>query len=440
MTKAGASTEDLLFLGIDVGTSGVRLQLINDLGDDVYQTSVPLSPIKQSNPQQIERPVSDWRQALSSAWDNMASQFDCQAIKSIAIDGTSGTVFLADPYGEPISPALMYNDARAIEQAARIQAIAPKSSPARAVTSGLSKILWLQQHFWQEDAQVVHQADDLVQLFSGMQANSDANNCLKSGFDPEQNQWSVWLSQLELRVKLPKVKCPGRFIATVSDNAAQRFSLSAGTLVIAGTTDSHAATLATGANNIGDAITSLGSTLVTKVISAKPVFNSDYGVYSQPFADNWLVGGASNSGGAVLREYFSDEQMRNLSESINPNVATGLDYYPLLSAGERFPVNDANLQPKLSPRPKDDTLFFHGLLEGIANIEKQAYDRLHQLGAPYPRTLRTVGGGRINQVWSKIRETILQIEITTCEHTEAAYGSALLAKQGYNTHKQSLVG
>jgi len=188
--------------------------------------------------------------------------------------------------------------------------------------------------------------------------------------------------------------------------------------------------MATGVQTLGDAVTSLGSTLVLKVISDKPIFAAEYGVYSQPFGRYWLVGGASNSGGAVLKQFFSEQQMRELTPQINPQQATGLNYYPLPRTGERFPLHDPDLPPCMQPRPDDDARFFQGLLEGIAQIEYQGYRRLEQLGAPYPRAVRSVGGGAHNDPWMRIRSHYLQVPVTLALHTDAAYGAALLAKQG----------
>lgn len=76
--------------------------------------------------------------------------------------------------------------------------------------------------------------------------------------------------------------------------------------------------------------------------------------------NSWLVGGASNTGGAVLRQYFTSEQLQQLSAKIDPSQPSGLHYYPLTKPGERFPVNDPQLQPQLAPRPADDAQFLQG--------------------------------------------------------------------------------
>lgn len=76
----------------------------------------------------------------------------------------------------------------------------------------------------------------------------------------------------------------------------------------------------------------------------------------------WLraAGGASNSGGAVLRSFFTDGQLTALTSQIDVSAPPGLGYYPLPKAGERFPINDPQLQPRLTPRPDSDAEFLHG--------------------------------------------------------------------------------
>ncbi|HDO34643.1 MAG TPA: carbohydrate kinase, partial [Chromatiales bacterium] len=108
----------------------------------------------------------------------------------------------------------------------------------------------------------------------------------------------------------------------------------------------------------------------------------------------------------------------------------GLGYYPLLAPGERFPIADPDLAPRLTPRPADDARFFQGLLEGIARIEARGYRLLAELGAPYPVSVRTVGGGARNAPWRRIRERLLGVPVPASEHEDAAYGAALLARRG----------
>jgi sugar (pentulose or hexulose) kinase len=201
-------------------------------------------------------------------------------------------------------------------------------------------------------------------------------------------------------------------------------------MVHAGTTDSIAAFLAAGVTRSGNAVTSLGSTLVLKLLSDTRVESTEHGVYSHWFGARWLAGGASNAGGAVLRQFFDDRQLAALSNKIDPAVASLLDYLPLPRTGERFPVNDPQLSPRLTPRPADDAEFLHGLLESLARIEARGYGLLAELGATSLRAVETAGGGAQNPVWAVIRQRLLGVPVKRAEHTEAAYGAARLARDG----------
>ncbi|CAO2814990.1 unnamed protein product [Amaranthus hypochondriacus] len=206
--------------------------------------------------------------------------------------------------------------------------------------------------------------------------------------------------------------------------------LSEDCVICAGTTDSIAAFLAARATEPGKAVTSLGSTLAIKLLSKSRVEDARFGVYSHRLDDKWLVGGASNTGGVVLRQLFTDEQLEKLSEHINPAVPSSLDYYPLPAAGERFPVADPNMKPRLHPRPDNDSEYLHGILESIARIEAKGYSLLKELGATEVDEVFTAGGGAKNEKWTKIRERVLGLSVSRAAHTEAAYGAALLALKG----------
>lgn len=222
----------------------------------------------------------------------------------------------------------------------------------------------------------------------------------------------------------------------MSAEATRRFGLPTRAVVVAGSTDGCAAFLATGADKPGHAVTSLGSTLVLKLASEHPVFAPEYGLYSHRIGDLWLAGGASNTGGAVLAQFFTAGEIRDNSRRINPSIASGLDYYPLPTRGERFPINDPTFEPRMTPRPEDDALFLHGLFEGIAKIEALGYRRLAEFGGPQPTCVTTVGGGATNEIWSHIRKTMLGVPVLTSESKEAAVGVARLALRALRTQSR----
>jgi D-ribulokinase len=420
-----------LFLGIDIGTGGVRACAVDSQGDIHGIASAVLPPPRQ-NGDFIDQDPELWWQAAVTAILKLGQTVDLAGVVRIAVDGTSGTLLLINAAGQPRSLGLMYNDARAAVESARIAEVAPTESGAHGRSSALAKLLHLVKRRDVHGARhAVHQADWIAGLLGGCHGISDENNALKLGYDPVTRAWPAWLDQLGVpRELLPEVLVPGTSIAEIHPDVARALGLPSSARIAAGTTDGVAAYIATRADRPGDAVTSLGTTLVVKVLAAKPIFAADQGVYSHRLGERWLAGGASNTGGAALLMHFTADEMECLTPRLRPEEPTGLDYYPLPKPGERFPIVDPSLQARVNPRPAEDDRFFQGLLEGIASVEALAYQRLALLGAPPLRRVISVGGGARNEAWTLIRHRILDVPVTVAEQTEACYGAALLALQG----------
>lgn len=427
---------DHCYVGVDVGTSGCRAVAIDEARNIVAEARTELPPSRHPDPGSSEQDPADWWHAATRVLAELAEQTP-GPVRAVAVDATSSTLLLADRRGRPLTPALMYNDRRAVEQAERIAGIAPDDSPARGPGSALAKLLYLLDGVDADETPLaLHQADWLTGRLTGRFGPADENNVLKLGFDPVDRCWPEWMQALALPDGLlPKVRPVGSVLGEIEHAVAQRLGLPSDVKIIAGTTDGNAATLAAGITETADAVTSLGSTLVLKVLGNRPVASAHYGVYSHRLGERWLTGGASNSGGAVLKQFFGNDELAALSAAIDPSVPSGLDYYPLAATGERFPYNDPEMPPRLSPPAPDRKAFLHGLLEGIADIEAEGYRRLAELGAPYPRRIFSSGGGAVNETWRQIRERVIGVPVICAAQTEAAYGAAVLASIGCNDNE-----
>lgn len=414
-----------LAIGIDLGTSGVRAVAMDAGGGLHGQAGVAMSDHGEDH-----RDPRTWQRATTAALDGLLGQVEPRSVVALAVDGTSGTVLATDGDGAPVGRAMMYNDAvddRAVLDA--IAAVAPPTSAAHGSTSALAKAIVLARG--RGVTHIAHQADWIASLFSGELRVSDENNALKTGYDPVGRAWPAWIAQAGADAdRLPRVIAPGTPVATVTPAAAERFGLPAKAVVVAGTTDGCASFLATGATGAGDGVTALGTSMTIKLLSDRPIFAPEYGIYSHRIGDVWLAGGASNTGGKVLKHFFPVERIVALTGAIDPETDTGLDYYPLVGKGERFPVNDAALEPRLEPRPEAEADFLKALFEGMAGIEALAYRRLRELGAPPLSGVRSVGGGARNPVWTRIRERRLGVPMLPAASEEAAAGTARLALQG----------
>jgi sugar (pentulose or hexulose) kinase len=425
------------FLGIDFGTSGVRAIAID--------TDSKIVAIARTD--YDIRNCETWQLALYEVIVSLPEQIRLNTRK-IVVDGTSATALICDRKGKAIAPPMIYSDSGEPEVLTQVKKFAPPQHLACSATSSFTKLISLTQYLGQgsQEFYFLHQADWLGYLLHGKLGVSDYHNVLKLGYDPMLLHYPDWLQNWALEnpaVILPEVFVPSQLLGIIQEAIATKLGLPLDCEIGAGTTDSNAAFLAcvgTAKPEIGTAVTSLGSTIVLKVLSDRPINDVRYGIYSHRFEHQdlgclWLVGGASNVGGAVLRQFFSDQQLQEFSDRINPNISSPLDYYPLPKIGDRFPINDPALAPRLEPRPDDPVEFLHGLLESMARIEARGYKLLQELGVSPIQRIYTVGGGAKNKIWTKIRDRNLQIPMRESLQTEAAYGSALLAKTNFEVFR-----
>ncbi len=411
-------------LGIDCGTSGLRVAAVKRDGEMVAMASSNIDTPASSGGRHQQNPAAWWN-AVQGAF----AKLDLKGHDPIAmaVDGTSGTILPVDGDGHPLGLASMYNDTAVASDVVKIAAFAPLETAARGSTSPLARALTMQK-----DANwILHQADWLMGKFTGQFGTSDENNALKTGYDPVTRRWPDWIAATGMNLEvLPRVIPVGTRVGTIAASIATLLNLPSDLAIVSGTTDGCAAFLASGASNVGDGVTSLGTTLTLKLLSAVPIFAPQYGIYSHRIGDQWLAGGASNSGGGVLQKFFSVRQLEALTPQLKPDIPTGLNYYPLSEVGERFPIADSTMAPQLMPRPVNDLTFYQGILEGIAEIEALGYRRLTKLGASPLSSIRTLGGGTSNSAWTQMRLRSLGVPARPALSEHAAVGTALLAWRG----------
>jgi len=454
-----------IVLGIDIGTSGVRGCIVEKtsephssepMGYDRILLSVAIkspvkgghSNLKQANKASTQNPKL-WIELTNTLFAKLAESFDLSKVTQLILDATSSTVLLCSPQGEALTDALMYNDQQAIKQAKDIQRIVGSNSEtaAQGVSSTLAKSLFLLENnlpnSFQSTPIVCHQIDYINYYLCGSLKITDENNALKLGYDSIKQAWPDWLEELIDPDFLPKVVTPGTPLGFIDSKLVQEYGFSPNLVVHAGTTDSIAGFLASGASQVGDAVSSLGSTLAVKLITTKPVFNAKSGIYSHKLKHNWLVGGASNSGGAILLKEYSVEEIEYLIHSIKTSFShadqTKLSdaYYPLNGVGERFPIADLTLQPKMPLKPntplvnrtpklasKEHQAYFMNLIKGLTHIEHLAYKELSQVSGTQLQGLFSVGGGVQNTLWMQLRKTQFgqTADIKRADSLEAAYG------------------
>jgi sugar (pentulose or hexulose) kinase len=407
---------------VDVGSSGLRLAVIDAQGQ-------VLSEQATAYPSSFNDPGS-WRQGLGALVQALPAQLR-RRLAAISVDGTSGTLLACRSDGTPLGPALAYSLA-CPEQAQALTALVPAGCAAASVSGSLARALRLLASPKGRtagagagaDLLLRHQADWLMGWLLGDWRWGEEGNNLRLGWDLRRRCWAGELERQAWAAALPEVVESGTVLGPLAPGCAAELGLPGSCLVVAGSTDANAGVLAADPAP-GDGITVLGTTLVLKQFVAEPI--EAPGLSCHRLGGRWLVGGASNAGGGVLRQFFTDAELERLSRQIDPSRPSGLHYLPLPAKGERFPIDDPDLRPILEPRPVSDALFLQGLLEGLARIEAQGWVRLAQLGAPPLRRVISLGGGAGNPQWRQLRQQAIARPVLNRPGLTAAQGMARLA-------------
>ncbi len=403
---------DNFYGGLDFGTSGARISIINLQKKLVFSNSVPYS-CSFKNP-------NSWINSCENLLISLPIEVKIN-LNKLAISGTSGTLIPSNLQGEPIGEAIPYDQA-CTEHNILLESLASGEDHLQTPYSSLAKALILIDKYG-TNILLRHQSDWITGWFLKDWTHGEEGNNLKLGWDLEKESWPKNYLNTSWQKCLPKIVKSGKIIGQVNFDLAERFNLNKKLILISGTTDSNASVIAAGLGK-EDGLTVLGTTIVVKKIIDKPI--KKQGVTNHRVNGHWICGGASNAGCGILSQLFSDSEIKELSRQINPSKNTFLNLLPLNSKGERFPVNNPNLEPILGPRPVSDSLYLHALFEGLAKIELKGWEKLGELTGSFPKKIITIGGGSKNPQWRKIREKIINIPIVSCRKT-TSFGTALLA-------------
>jgi len=403
---------NIFFGGLDFGTSGVRISIINLQKELVYSNSVHYQ-------YSFKNPTS-WINSCEKLLDGLPINLKSNLHK-LAISGTSGTLTASNSKGVLIGEAIPYDQA-CNDNKNLIESLTIEEDHLQTPYSSLAKALKLIDKYG-KNILLRHQSDWITGWFLQNWTYGEEGNNLKLGWDLIKQSWPKSYLNTSLVKSLPLIIKSGKIMGQIHSELADRLKLNKRIILISGTTDSNAAFLAAGLDK-EEGLTVLGTTIVVKKIVNKPI--KEQGITTHRVCGDWICGGSSNAGCGILSKFFSDLEINELSRQINTSKNTYINLLPLNSKGERFPVNNPFLEPILSPRPVSDSLYLHALFEGLARIELKGWEKLYELTGSLPKRIVTIGGGSKNPQWRAIREQIINIPIVSCKKT-TSFGTALLA-------------
>jgi xylulokinase len=247
--------------------------------------------------------------------------------------------------------------------------------------------------------------------------STDWSHAMKTGVDLVKGDWKPEIRQHahSLQIHLPSIVAPGALVGRTSRDDIP---------IYAGMTDGCTAQISAGSSAVGSAVTTLGTTLVLKVVAEKEVSGPGFYSHRLPLS-RWLAGAASNVGGISFSDYSADIDEWN-KKAHEHGYATHV-VYPLVGKGERFPIADKNMKALRSGEPTSEVDEFRAILEGIAFAERLSYEILSAAGAPCNGELYTVGGGSKSQLWNTIRAAVMNRPINLVEDSGSDIGAARFA-------------
>jgi xylulokinase len=425
-------------LGIDVGTSGVRAVAVSPSGELLAEAEEKLRHDHRAAGGIHEQDPGEWWLALCSVAQGIVKTLMKRPseveLRGVAVTSTSGSLVVADAQGRPLRPAILYDDGRGVEIAEELNKKGGDASIHLGPSFSLVKAAWVERQepeVWERTRYVLHPADWLAGKLSGEFGISDFTNALKLGYDPENSAWAQSTRAAGLLDdRLPVVHRPGDPIGELSSRAAAETGLPPRTCVLAGATDGMASVIASGASRPGDANTTLGTTLVWKVLhDAKPAARS--GIYSHLHPGGlWVPGAASNTGLGSIRMTGGTASVEEMDRLAAHYFPTSVVCYMLPGVGERFPFIHPKAESFVEAAPRDSGESYAAQLQSIAFVERWGYEILEGCGVKIGDRIFSTGGAAKSPVLSQLRANVRGKTILQPRYPTAAFGAAILAATG----------
>lgn len=433
-----------IFIGADVGTQGVRAMALNGTGELLSLHSRPFAGVVS---RQEQSPQEWWEQlliCLKGVGSDLKRQQTNPPVSGLSVTSTSGTMIALDKAYRPVSGALMYSDTRSEAEACLCREAAAGYHGGGFTTfhssSNLPKIVWYTRHCPEETSRIAlwaHAADYLLGRLSGVWGITDYTTALKTGYDYRKEGWPDYIgAKLGLPYSwFPRVVSPGTVIGHLTEEVSEATGLPQKLPVVAGMTDGCSSQISSGAISPGSWNTTIGTTMVIKGVTRKPLSDPLGRVYNHKHPQGyWMPGGASNTGADWVSLDYGMEDVERMNQAASAITPSPWIAYPLRQRGERFPfvsVSAAGFEPEgLTPVQR-----FTARLEGVAYLERLCYEVIEKLSAEKAASIYTAGGASQSEVWLRLRSHVLQKPILKMKHTGGAAGAAILAASGtYYSH------
>ena len=447
---AGAS-----FLGLDVGTSGVKAILVAESGEIEASATTPLELATPKPGWAEQDPNAWWAASVASIKSVLAARPDARVV-SVGISGQMHSSVFLDKRGEVIRPALLWCDGRTTDECREITQSVGGESKLRDFASNpalegftLPKVLWLRKnepHAFARLATVVLAKDFIRYRLTGELATEPSDASATLMYDTARLRWSTEvLDAVGLPHSIvPAVGGSSEVLGTVTADAASATGLPLGTPVVGGGADNACGAAGVGAVTPGEAVASWGTSGTVLAPTAEP--RVDPALRAHTFCHVvpgmwYLMGVVLAAGGAFAwyREQFARELagLPDINDRLNreaasvPPGADGVTFLPYLQ-GERTPHRDASMRGALLglSLAHSRAHVTRAVVEGVCFALRDSLSILQEIGLA-PSQMLLTGGGAKSPFVRRLQAEVFGLPVCTVNREEGpAFGAALLGAVG----------
>ena len=435
----------MLYIGIDLGTSAVKLLLVNADGTIVNEVSKEY-PVYFPNPGWSEQNPSDWIDNVFAGIDELTKDIDKSQIAGIGCGGQMhGLVVLGDA-DNVIRPTILWNDGRTSAEVDYLNNVIGKDvlsdNTANIAFAGFTapKILWMKNNEpenFSKISKIMLPKDYINYVLTGVFATdfSDASGMLL--LDVKNKKWSEKMVEIcsITESQLPSLYESYDGIGTIKPEIAEKFGLPADVIVVAGAGDNAAAAIGTGTIGNGNCNISVGTSGTVFISNDEFGVDSNNALHSFAHADGGyhLMGcilSAASCNKWFMKDILNDSDYDSIQHKITDDMlgANSVYFLPYLM-GERSPINDTNARGSfvgMSLDTKTENML-QAVLEGVAFAIRDSFEVAKDLNINI-KSSNICGGGSKSKLWQKIFANILNIDLNILQTEQGpGFGAAILA-------------
>ena len=438
----------MYYIGVDLGTSSVKLLLMDDDGN-IVNTVTKEYPISFPKPGWSEQNPTDWYEKTVEGIKELISNIDSSKVAGISFGGQMHGLVILDENDNVIRPAILWNDGRTTKECDFLNNEYGKdkltNNTANIAFAGFTapKILWLKENEpdnFKKISKIMLPKDYLAYRLSGEFCTdvSDASGMLL--FDVKNRCWSEEMLELVgiKKEQMAKVYESYECVGNLTKQAASELGLSTSVKVIAGAGDNAAAAVGTGTVGDGKCNISLGTSGTIFIASKNFSVDDNNALHSFAHADGYYhLMGCMLSAASCNKWWLDDiikdkDYQKEQAEITDDKLGNNKVFYLPYLMGERSPHNNPLARASFIGMTMDTTRsdMTQAVLEGVAFAIRDSFEVAKSLGIKIDRT-KICGGGAKSPLWRKIIANVLNVKVDILEKEEGpSLGVAMLAAVG----------